>query len=503
MPGPWEKYQQAAPAQETGPWSKYADPAKPQEKTTADLYPTFSKIPGFEHVRPAFDAAAGAGVAASEHAANIYDFLRKIPGADKVLPDSTEFRKSIGAADPHTGSSEFGKFAEGVAEFALPSGQVAEATQGARLLPRAVAQAATGAGVSAIQSNGDPGSIAAGAAAGAGGEVVGDALKAGAKLVTNRAPSLANFAESFGNATPTQKARISKALDVLERDGVAPAGNVYEMQDVIKGRLENLGTAYESLGPEVMAREVDAADVIEHLRELQGRYTRRGVVTDQPAFDAIQQEIKRVESIGRRSAQIDRGLVDRTGRFMGEQQPPSKLNVKDIVHLKNNANGKTSWNSPDADKSLWRGIGDAYRAAADAIAPETTQLNRDYQKYKDLEQIIDQNIARGKGTTQSGLTALANKMAGHSIGAGAGAAVGGAVAGPVGAGAGSVIGGIIGPKVGKVAARALQDAIDTGAFARFAPAKQGALKTMAAMGDNAGIMRLLGVSAIEEGAVSK
>jgi hypothetical protein len=186
-------------------------------KASEDLYPMFSKIPGFEHVRPAFDAAAGAGVAAADHAANIYDFLRKIPGADKLLPDSKEFHKAISASDPGTASSELGKAGEGLAEFMIPAGKMAAATKGAGLLTRAAGQAAVGAGVSAVQSGGDPGSIATGAALGAGGEA-GGGYRQGRESarMLGKSPTLANFSESFGGATPTQKARISKALDVLE-----------------------------------------------------------------------------------------------------------------------------------------------------------------------------------------------------------------------------------------------------------------------------------------------
>ena len=66
-------------------------------------------------------------------------------------------------------------------------------------------------------------------------------------------------------------------------------------------------------------------------------------------------------------------------------------------------------NRPNVEQSLWNNIGDAYRRAADIVAPETTPLNRDFQKYSDLKQIIDKNIAQGKGTTPSGLDLLLKK----------------------------------------------------------------------------------------------
>ena len=453
------------------------------QKSSADLYPTFSKIPGFDYVRPLFDASAGAGIEASQHAADIYDFLRKIPGADKLLPESKDFQAAITAADPNTTSSEIGKSLEGMAEFMIPAAKMTAATKGARLLTRAGGQALVGGGVSAVQSGGDPTAIATGAALGAGGELIGSAVQGAKKLMAGKSPTLANFSESFGNATPTQKARISKALDVLKRDGIVPPDSVHEMQDVVKGKLDELGKAYQALDPAIAARTLPVQDAVKELQTLRGQFMRRGVVTDSAAYDAIGKQIEVIENIA--------------------AQNGGNVQVDDLIHLKQLANGKTSFNSPDADKSLWRGIGDAYRKVAGVIAPETIPLNQDYQKYKDLEQIVEQNIARGKGTTDSGLTALGKKMASHGMGAAAGASLGGAILGPVGAAAGSVAGGIIGPKLSKAAAQAIQNAVDAGAFQQFHPLKQQLIKAAAQVGDNAAVIRLLGTSVTQERAANK
>jgi hypothetical protein len=281
-----------------------------------------------------------------------------------------------------------------------------------------------------------------------------------------------------------------------------PPDSVHETQDVIKGKIDELGQAYQALDPAIKAREMDPADVIDHLRDLQNRYMRRGVITDQAAHSAIESEIKKVQAIAMKNTPVSQGMANRTTQFQGAPKPAGKVTVDDIIHMKQNANGRTNFNSPDADKSLWRGIGDAYRSAADIIAPEVTPLNRDYQKYKDLEQIIEQNIARGKGTTQSGLSALLTKASQHGAGAAAGGALG-SVAGPIGAAAGSVAGGIIGPKLGKAASQAIQNAVDAGLFQGLAPAKQQAIRAASAIGDNSTVLRLLGTSAIEQGAAAK
>ena len=462
----------------------------------ADLsqYGTVSKSPDSSGSAPrptvfgmqpnaATDLLAGAGSGLAQTAAGVYDLLRKIPGADKLLPDSKTFHDAIQNATPDTTPAHVGKFLEGVTEYAIPAAKAAEATRGMGLVARTLAQAGVGGGVSAVQSGGDPGAIATGATLGAGGEVVGDIARGAAGLLANKAPTLANFAESFGGATPTQKARITKALDVLTKDGITPPDSVHDMQDIIKGKLDDLGQAYQNLDPAIKARGLDPSRVVGELQKVQDQFTRRGVVTNDSAYNAVADQIQKIQDIAKANG--------------------GKLNVDDLVHMKLNANGRTNWQSPTVEQSLWNNIGDAYRRAADVLAPETTPINRDFQKYKDLEQIVDQNIARGKGTTPSGLDLLLKQASARGIGAAAGGTIGGAVGGWPGAAAGSIAGGIIGPKLGKTAAQALQNAVDSGAFASLAPARQGLLRTMSAMGDNAGVLKVLGTAATEESAAGR
>lgn len=428
------------------------------------------------------DAFTGIGSGVIGSGLGLYDIARKIPGADKVLPAPSDEVRAL-AVSPSTFAGRAGHFLEQAAEFAVPAAKVGSALRGAGLLARMGGQAAVGAGVSAAQSGGDPVSTAVGGALGAGSEAAGAVVQGAKSLLAAKSPTLANFAESFGGATPTQKARITKSLDVLTKDGIVPPDSVHETQDVIKGKLDELAQAYQNLDPAIKAREVNPATVLAELRKAQGQYTRRGVVTNDAAHRAIEDQIGKVQAI----ADANGGLI----------------NVDDLVHMKQNANGRTNFQSPAVEKSLWNNIGDAYRKAADVLAPETTPLNQDFQKYKDLEQIIDQNIERGKGTTPSGLDNLMKRAAQHGTGAAAGAAVGGAVLGPVGAGIGSIAGGIIGPKVGKAAAQALQNAVDSGTFSTLSPLRQGMIRTASAIGDNAAILKMLGVAATEESAVQR
>jgi hypothetical protein len=461
-----------------------------------DLYPGLSNIPGFDYVKPFLDVAAGAGGDAAQHVVNVYDLVRRIPPLTPILPDSKDVHAAIKAATPDTTSAHIGQFLEGLTEYMLPAAKAAEllpaakaatalsvATPGAPLLARALAQAGVGAGVTAAQTGGDPGSMALGAALGAGGEAAGDIAKGARDLLANRAPTLANFSEAFGGATPTQKARITNALGTLAKDGIVPPETVHDTQDIVKGKLADLEDAYRNLDPAIKARTQPAQNVVRRLENLQGQFMRRGVVTDQTAFNTLQNQIDTVKDIA--------------------AQNGGRLELDDLVHMKQLANGRTNWQSPLVEQTLWNNIGDAYRGASDALAPEVTPINRDYQIYKDLERIIDQNIARGKGVAPTGLDLLLKQANISNIGTTAGAALGYKLGGPVGAAFGGVAGGTAGAKLGAVAARAIQNAVDSGALARMTPIQRNLLQTMARIGDNAAVLKLLGVSATEESAVGR
>jgi hypothetical protein len=359
-----------------------------------------------------------------------------------------------------------GKFLEQAAEFAAPAGAVTKGLKGAGFVARAIGQGATAGAVSAAQSGGDPVATITGAALGAGGEAVGPALRAGKKLVgslTERAPTLANYADSF-KATPTQKAHLSAALDTLKRDGVKPTGDIHEMADAVKGKLNDLSQAYNSLDPAIKSRQLPVNDVVQKLDAAKDAYMRRGVVTDEGAYNALDKQIQTVQEIAKQNG----GTVD----------------LEDLVHLKQKANGKTNFMSPDAEHDLWRKVGNAYRESANTLAPETKALNQDYQKYSELEKIVDKNISQGKGSTPSGLDFLESKSHARHAGMAAGYAVGGAP--------GAIIGGMIGPKLAKGAAQILQNAIDNGTFAALPRSKQLVVKAAAKMGDNKAVLRALG-----------
>ena len=188
------------------------------------------------------DFLAGVGGNFAQHAVNAYDLLRKIPGADKILPDSTEFHKAIADATPDTTPAHVGKFVESAEEYMLPAGRAAKATTGMGLAARAGAQAATAGGVRAVQG-GTPGEIADTAALGAAGPVVGDVVGAGVSALRNLNTSGAagKAAVSLGKnvlGAISPRARymtgaVSDAMDLKNALTKAPAALTPQEQSVI------------------------------------------------------------------------------------------------------------------------------------------------------------------------------------------------------------------------------------------------------------------------------
>ena len=250
------------------------------------------------------------------------DLVRRMTGQDRIINDPA-VQEHMRAPASFAGGA--GKFLEQAAEFALPGSVAAEATKGASLAARALAQAAVGSGVSAAQTGGDPMATAAGGALGGGAEVIGPLVSGVKAAIAEKSPTLANWAESFGNATPTQKARISRSLNVLSSH--VPPDSVHETQDLVNSELDKLSQAYNALDPAIKARGIDAATVVGDLQKLQGQYMRRGVVTNDELYNAVSDQIAKIQNIAKANG--------------------GKLNVDDLVHMKLMANGRTNWQSPE------------------------------------------------------------------------------------------------------------------------------------------------------------
>lgn len=188
------------------------------------------------------DFIAGVGGAFADHAVNAYDLLRKIPGADKILPDSTAFHKAIADATPDNTPAHVGKFVESAGEYLLPAGKVGAATEAVPLLGKMAAQGATAGAVQAVQG-GTPGEVADTAALGAAGPLVGAGLSAagrGVASVVQNSPKLAKVAPDLvGMVSP----RLANVLRVGQRVSSAMTPEEQAAIDPTAQMLKRMGTS--------------------------------------------------------------------------------------------------------------------------------------------------------------------------------------------------------------------------------------------------------------------
>lgn len=364
-----------------------------------------------------------------------------------------------------------------------------------------------------------------------------------AKLASTPVPPKAltvnNYARAFG-ATPVQKTAITKALPTLARDGISPEETAPQMAASIKGKLADLGTQYSKLPPDISSREIPADDVVGRLRKLQSQFVggvkqseviepvgvinkskdapalkvmqSRTVSTplitnaNQPYYDKIEKEIQDVKDFG--------------------SSNNGNVTFDNLRHMRDGANGRTNWQSAPADQNLYRDVGGVYRNSLDKIAPETTQLNRDYATYKGLESVADNNVgmgrgaeakpdiwegqentpyahyralqdlvqknlSEGKGTTQSGLDRLLHRAQGGEYGLAIGSELGHSVAGLPGALIGGAAGMYAVPKLAGPVVQMLRNVAESGALANASPGAKRALQVAIQTGKSDVIQRAL------------
>lgn len=330
------------------------------------MYPLFSKIPGFEAVRPVADALAGAGGALASHATNAYGLLRRIPGADKLLPDEAAFSKAIADATPDNTPAHVGKFLEGLAEFAIPAGAAERATAGMGLAARAAAQGAVGGTVSAVQSKGDPVATVAGAGLGAAGPVLAGAAGAAARKM---APALYQSA-----LKPTWAMARKQGLQMIDTglgleipvsgEGAATLdSHIDDLRKAITEGIDNHAAA---------GREVDAHEVLKSLDGLKD--WARNTLDPQKKLEAIQ------------------ALEDNFIAAHGSRLPIDKaqaLKVNTYRELKN-AYGEMSAVETEAKKQIARGL----KEQISQVFPEIASLNEQQSKALGLDEALARAVWR-------------------------------------------------------------------------------------------------------------
>lgn len=119
------------------------------------------------------DVFEGIGAGVFHIPVGIYDLIRKIPGVAEHLPEPSPYLRGL-THTPDTIAGKVGRAAEGVAEFAIPVGEVSKAVEALPLVAdalkagaplasriaasgaRIAAESATAGGVAGVQSGGDP-----------------------------------------------------------------------------------------------------------------------------------------------------------------------------------------------------------------------------------------------------------------------------------------------------------------------------------------------------------
>lgn len=315
-----------------------------------EKYPTFSKIPGFNSVRGLADMAAGAGSGLTDHAVGLYDLLRKIPGADKLLPDSASFHQSIKDATPDTTPAHIGKFLESAAEFMIPAAAAERATQGAGLATRSLAQAGAGGAVSAVQSGGNPAATTTGAALGALGPVVGAGIESqGPKLI----PEILGRTTGAG-AKSIREALVNPTPDLVD----AMRGNISEgdilsnfkdaLQNVKNTRASNYQTALAQI-PQNMTLDITpiVSNLGAQLQKFGVKVTQNGLdfsrsTLDRTAQADVESVFKDVGDWGNQAGDLSPAGVDTLKRRIGNMYSINGDARALIQSVKKSANGVLS-----------------------------------------------------------------------------------------------------------------------------------------------------------------
>lgn len=225
--------------------------------------------------------------------------------------------------------------------------------------------------------------------------------------VPTRSLTLNNYSRSFG-ASQGENAAITKAMPTLARDGITPASSAPEMHEVITKKLEDLGGQYRAIPADIADRTISANDVIKDLRNQQKKFIGGVEHVSKEVPSGLVDEYGNPSMTTKTTArplitnanqgyynQIEREIED-VQKFASTSKDGT-ITFKNLQHLRDGANGRTNWQSLPADRNLYDDVGNVYRSNMNKLAPETTQLNRDYATYKQLESISKKSVDTGRG----------------------------------------------------------------------------------------------------------
>ena len=342
------------------------------------------------------DLAAGVGGSFAQHVVNVYDLIRKVPGLDKLLPDSSEVHKAIADATPKTEAAHTGGTLESIGEFAVPAAKAEMALASFGRLARIAGGAGVGAGVSAVQSGGDAAKTAEGAGLGAAGPVIGDlAGWAGNKLLS---PS-----SLYQSALKPTRALIE------EHPNVVDAG-LQARLPVSPGSLAKIHEGIEDLRNQINAGvqanpgTVDPAKVVGALDELRNIYATSANPTLGGGVDTI--DAVR-DSFLRAHGAVPRGQSGTTAQPMSlPEAQQMKINTYKTLR---NAYGDMKGAEVEATKQLARGL----KEQIETVFPEIAGMNQKQSELMGLDDAMSRAVWRIENRNMVPLTAQIAGAGGH------------------------------------------------------------------------------------------
>lgn len=432
MPGPWEKY--ASTSTEEGPWTKYGGQSTQDPTPT----PTDSGQQQQGFWSKAGDIASDVGEGALKGAASTIfhggDLIRRGLGMERVInrPEVQQGITPVGTAQ------KVGSGIEQAAEFLIPGGAISKGTKAieattaasraapvARVLGRAVLEAAGAGGVAGAQTGGDPAAMRnAALAAGGTSAVIGGI---GAALPSKQATAERLYQSALKPPPSMEQAERQAIVRTGLREGL-PLNH-----DVVANAQQRIDALNKQITKEIQARSaagamVDPETVAAYTNRSAQRFANQvNPEADLAAVQSAKNEFLRTQSVEAPFTKIRPGTDEAAGTFVpegqGSTQVPQPIPLEEAQQLKQgtyrklkDSYGEQASASREAQKDLARGLKDQIVKAF----PEIASLNARESSLLALEGALNRFVGREGNKQLIGLGTPMTAVAAHAIGLPAG-----------------------------------------------------------------------------------
>lgn len=354
---------------------------------------------------------------------NLPQGIRDFFGLDRVI-DRPEVEQRMTA--PPSIPGKIGKFGEQALEYALPAGEAATITKGAPLIPRIIAQGLAAGGTAGAQTGGDPTAMGTAAALGGGAEALPAALQLPQVGQFLRESAAEQYAKVL-NATKAANKWLSENVAVpglLERGTMAPTlkGLAGKATSNVQAFGRAIDDAWSALPPGTSVELDPVLNTIENSAKNSLTIT-----------DSTGREIPMTEAGARGLDSLD--FLKQTLRDVSVPNPQTgnlEVPVEKLRKL------RQTWDEVAAQAKVYTGAnladaatGKIHSMTADAIRsefakdyPDIAELNKEYNFWKNVEQVVNDTVLRREGQA---------KPLGQKIAGAAGMAIGGSQGGIKGA----------------------------------------------------------------------